>query len=129
MFLDGHIREVNKHVVQLTGAGRVFHRAESAEAKFVPEEQPNERERERESVVYTFGMYTHSCCQANPHVALQRPIGGHQHVEAQVKFLSSYQQRVVDVQGDDVGLFATRSCYEPEITQGAMSLMCRNHRI
>lgn len=49
------------------------------------------------------------------HVALQRPICGHQDVEAQVKFLSSYQQRVVDVQGDDVGLFAARSCYKPEI--------------
>lgn len=39
MFLDGHISEVNKHVVQLAGAGRVLNRAEPAEAKFVPADQ------------------------------------------------------------------------------------------
>lgn len=39
MFLDRHIGEVNKHVVQLAGAGCVLHRAEPAEAKFVPGDQ------------------------------------------------------------------------------------------
>lgn len=39
MFLDSHISEVNKHVVQLAGAGCVLNRAEPAEAKFVPEDQ------------------------------------------------------------------------------------------
>jgi len=36
--LDGHIGEVDKHVVQLAGAGRVLDRAEPAEAEFVPED-------------------------------------------------------------------------------------------
>lgn len=36
MFLDGHISEVDKHVVQLTGAGCVLDRAEPAEAQLVP---------------------------------------------------------------------------------------------
>lgn len=36
MFLDGHISEMHKHVVQLTGAGCVLHRAEPAEPQFVP---------------------------------------------------------------------------------------------
>lgn len=44
MFLDGHISEVNKHVVQLTGAGCVLHRAKPAEAKLVPGES-NQRVR------------------------------------------------------------------------------------
>lgn len=39
MFLDSHISQVNKHVVQLAGAGCVLHRAEPAEAKFVPEDE------------------------------------------------------------------------------------------
>lgn len=39
MFLDSHIGEVNKHVVQLAGAGCVLHRAEPAESKLVPEDQ------------------------------------------------------------------------------------------
>lgn len=39
MFLDGHIREVNKHVVQFTGAGRVLHRAEPAKAELVPKKK------------------------------------------------------------------------------------------
>lgn len=43
MLLDGHISEVNKHVVQLTGAGCVLNRAEPAEAKFVPKDQTKER--------------------------------------------------------------------------------------
>lgn len=42
MLLDGHISKVNKHVVQLTGAGRVLYRAEPAEAQFVPEDQTKE---------------------------------------------------------------------------------------
>lgn len=66
--------------------------------------------------MYIFGMYACSSYKANSHVAFQRPICGHQDVETQVKFLSSYQQRVVDVQGDDVGLLATRSCYKPDVT-------------
>lgn len=53
------------------------------------------------------GCTPEAAVKVNSHVALQRPICGHQDVETQVKFLSSYQQRVVDVQGDDVGLFAT----------------------
>lgn len=36
VFLDGHISEVHKHVVQLTGAGCVLHRAEPAEPQLVP---------------------------------------------------------------------------------------------
>lgn len=47
------------------------------------------------------------------HVAFQRAICGDENVETQVKLLPSYQQRVVDVQGDDVGLFATGCCYKP----------------
>lgn len=47
------------------------------------------------------------------HVAFQRTIRGHQDVETQVKLLPSDQQRVVDVQGDDVGLLAARCCYKP----------------
>lgn len=43
MFLDGHISEVNKHVVQLTGAGRVLDCAEPAEAKLVPEDRTADR--------------------------------------------------------------------------------------
>lgn len=42
MFLDGHISEVNKHVVQFTGAGCVLDCAEPAEAKLVPEDQNTE---------------------------------------------------------------------------------------
>lgn len=42
MFLDGHIREVNKHVVQLTGAGCVLHCTKPAEAKLVPGSQTKE---------------------------------------------------------------------------------------
>lgn len=110
MFLDGHISEVNKHVVQLTGTGRVLHRAEPAEAKFVPGSQT----KEWGLAMRVFRMYAWCCDTANIHVALQRPVCGHQDVETQVKFLSSYQQGVVDVQGDDVGLLATRSCYKPE---------------
>lgn len=53
MFLDGHISEVYKHVVQLTGAGRVLHCAEPAEAKFVPEDQT----KGTKLVTYVFGMY------------------------------------------------------------------------
>lgn len=37
MFLDGHIREVNKHVVQFTGAGGVLDCAKPAKAELVPE--------------------------------------------------------------------------------------------
>lgn len=44
MFLDGHIREVNKHVVQLTGAGRVLHRAEPAKAELVPEKRQKNKD-------------------------------------------------------------------------------------
>lgn len=36
VFLDGHISEVHKHVVQLTGAWGVLHCAEPAEAQLVP---------------------------------------------------------------------------------------------
>lgn len=36
MFLDGHVCEVNKHVVQFTGARCVLDCAEPAEAKLVP---------------------------------------------------------------------------------------------
>lgn len=43
MFLDGHVSEVNKHVVQLTGAGRVLDCAEPAEAKLVPEDRTADR--------------------------------------------------------------------------------------
>lgn len=43
MLLDGHISEVNKHVVQLTSAGCVLNCAEPAEAKFVPEDQTKEK--------------------------------------------------------------------------------------
>lgn len=39
MFLDGHISEVNKHVVQFAGAGRVLYCAEPAEAQLVPDSQ------------------------------------------------------------------------------------------
>lgn len=53
MFLDSHISEVNKHVVQLTGAGCVLYRAEPAEAKFVPEDQT----KGRKLVMYVFGMH------------------------------------------------------------------------
>lgn len=37
MFLDGHISEVHKHVVQFAGAGCVLHCAEPAKAQLVPE--------------------------------------------------------------------------------------------
>lgn len=37
VLLDGHVSEVNKHVVQFTGAGCVLHCAEPAEAQLVPE--------------------------------------------------------------------------------------------
>ena len=37
MFLDGHISEVDKHVVQFTRTGRVLHCAEPTEAQLVPE--------------------------------------------------------------------------------------------
>ncbi len=43
MFLDGHIREVNKHVVQFTGAGCVLDCAEPTEAELVPEDQTTEK--------------------------------------------------------------------------------------
>lgn len=43
MFLDGHVCEVNKHVVQLTGAGGVLNCAEPAKAKLVPEDQTNSK--------------------------------------------------------------------------------------
>lgn len=43
MFLDGHIGEVNKHVVQFTGAGCVLDCAEPTEAELVPEDQTTER--------------------------------------------------------------------------------------
>lgn len=43
MFLDGHVSEVNKHVVQFTGAGCVFDCAKPTEAKFVPEDQTTEK--------------------------------------------------------------------------------------
>lgn len=36
VFLNGHVGEVHKHVVQLAGAGRVLHCAEAAEAKLIP---------------------------------------------------------------------------------------------
>lgn len=39
MFLDGHVCEVNKHVVQFTSARCVLDCAEPAEAKLVPEDQ------------------------------------------------------------------------------------------
>lgn len=42
MLLDGHISEMNKHVVQFTGAGRVLDCAEPAEAQLVPESQTTE---------------------------------------------------------------------------------------
>lgn len=42
MLLDGHISEMNKHVVQFTGAGRVLYCAEPAEAQLVPESQTTE---------------------------------------------------------------------------------------
>lgn len=54
MFLDGHISEMNKHVVQLTGAGRVLNRAEPAEAKFIPEDETEGKK----LVMYVFGMHT-----------------------------------------------------------------------
>ena len=37
VFLDGHVGEVDEHVVQLTGARRVLHCAEAAEPQLVPE--------------------------------------------------------------------------------------------
>ncbi len=37
MLLDGHVGEVNEHVVQLTGARGVFDRAETAKSQFVPD--------------------------------------------------------------------------------------------
>lgn len=48
MFLDGHISEVNKHVVQFTGAGCVLDCAEPAEAKLVPEDQTTERDQSQQ---------------------------------------------------------------------------------
>lgn len=36
MLLNGDVGEMNKHVVQLAGAGGVLHRAEAAEPKLVP---------------------------------------------------------------------------------------------
>ena len=36
VFLDGHVGEVDEHVVQLTGARRVLHCAEAAEPQLVP---------------------------------------------------------------------------------------------
>lgn len=47
------------------------------------------------------------------HVALQRPVAGHQHVQTQVELLPADQQRVVDVQRDDVGLLPTVCRHEP----------------
>lgn len=44
MFLDGHVSEVHKHVVQFAGAGCVLHCAEPAEAQLVPESRTPERE-------------------------------------------------------------------------------------
>lgn len=41
MFLDGHISEVNKHVIQFTRAGGVLDCAEPAKAELVPENQKN----------------------------------------------------------------------------------------
>lgn len=105
MFLDGHVGEVHEHVVQFTGAGRVFDRAEAAEAQFVPETQSVEcgwsgAARWRAAVTYS-------------HVALQRPVAGHQHIQTQVELLPADQQRVVDVQRDDVGLLPTVRRHEP----------------
>jgi hypothetical protein len=37
VLLDGHVGEVDEHVVQLTGTGCVLHRAEAAEPQLVPE--------------------------------------------------------------------------------------------
>lgn len=48
MFLDGHISEVNKHIVQFTGAGCVLDCAEPAEAKLVPEDQTTERDQSQQ---------------------------------------------------------------------------------
>lgn len=45
MFLDGHVSEVHKHVVQFAGAGCVLHCAEPAEAQLIPESRMTERER------------------------------------------------------------------------------------
>lgn len=45
VFLDGHIGEVNKHVVQFTCTGSVLDCAEPAEAQLVPESQA-ERDQE-----------------------------------------------------------------------------------
>lgn len=43
MFLDGHIGEMNKHVVQFTGAGRVLDCAKPTEAQLVPVSRTPER--------------------------------------------------------------------------------------
>lgn len=45
MFLDGHISEMYKHVIQFTCAGRVLHCAEPTEAKLVPESTTPDRTR------------------------------------------------------------------------------------
>jgi hypothetical protein len=39
VLLDGHVGEVDKHVVQLAGARGVFHCAKPAEPKLVPGEK------------------------------------------------------------------------------------------
>ena len=36
MSLNGDVRQVHKHVVQLTSAGSIFHCAEPAESQFIP---------------------------------------------------------------------------------------------
>lgn len=54
MFLDGHISEVNKHVVQFTGAGCVFDRAEPAEAELVPEDQTADRARSNHGASFSY---------------------------------------------------------------------------
>lgn len=47
------------------------------------------------------------------HVAFQGSICGHQDIKTQVKLLAPYQQRVVNVQRDDISFLATRCCYKP----------------
>lgn len=55
MLLNGHISEMNKHVVQLTGARRVFDCAEPAEAKLVPEDRPKKKRKSYETYETSHG--------------------------------------------------------------------------
>lgn len=93
MLLNGHISEMNKHVVQLTGARRVFDCAEPAEAELVPEDRRvTKHTKHHKTAIFHWVMLGSASNQLkaqDSHVTLQRSVCGHQNIETQVKLLPS----------------------------------------